>query len=351
MFESFLNNTNNWLSEQGLSSDIVFSSRLRLARNFQGYNFPYYASLEQKREIVNIVKEVYKKVDILKDAIFIVMDELDNVDKQFLLERHLISREHMSVTNKEKGTKALILSSDEKISIMINEEDHLRIQVIAAGLNLEWCWQTINRIDDSLAEFIKFSFTPEFGYLTSCPTNVGTALRASCMLRLPALVLTKKINKILQLLAKISFATRGLFGEGTASVGDFFQVSNQVSLGLPERELIDSLWGIVNQLITQELDARQILIKKYRYSLEDNVWRALGALRYCRLITSKEALAHLSMLVLGINLGIIKGISKEMVTNLFILIQPAHLQKIEGKNLKEKDRDYLRAKLLREKLN
>jgi protein arginine kinase len=347
MFEELLNNKDTWLSGTGPFSEIIFSSRVRLARNFSDYPFPLRANPAQKEKILEAMKSASAKISILKGARFLHMDEIDDIDRQFLLERHLISQEHMHAA---KG-KGLILSLDEKIALMINEEDHLRMQAIASGFDLKKAYETINIIDDSIAEFVDFSFMPNLGYLTSCPTNVGTALRASCMLHLPALTFTKRINKVLELLAKISFATRGFFGEGTQALGDFFQISNQISLGLSESEVVDNLAGVVNQVKEQEIDAREILLKKHKINLEDNVWRSFGVLLNCRLISSKEALSHLSILSLGLDLGIINRISRELLNNLFLMIQPAHLQKIEARALKEGERDFIRAQILREKLS
>lgn len=347
MFEELLNNKDTWLSGKGPFSEIIFSSRVRLARNFSDYPFPLRAAAGQREKILKTMEEIYPKTSTLKNAAFLRMEEVSDIDRQFLLERHLISQEHMHATN----GKGLILSLDEKIALMINEEDHLRMQAMASGFDLKKAYETINTIDDSIAEFINFSFMPNLGYLTSCPTNVGTALRASCMLHLPALTFTKRINKVLELLAKISFATRGFFGEGTQALGDFFQISNQISLGLSEAEVIDNLAGVVNQVKEQEIDARGTLLKKHKLSLEDNVWRSYGVLRNCRLISSKEALSHLSILSLGLDLGIINKISRELLNNLFLMIQPAHLQKIEARALKEEERDFIRAQILREKLS
>jgi len=347
MFEELLNNKDTWLSGKGPFSEIIFSSRVRLARNFSDYPFPLRASSVQKEKILKIMEETHAKSSILKNAAFLRMEEINDIDRQFLLERHLISQEHMHAA---KG-KGLILSSDEKIALMINEEDHLRMQAMASGFDLKKAYEAINAIDDSMAKFVDFSFMPNLGYLTSCPTNVGTALRASCMLHLPALTFTKRINKVLELLAKISFATRGFFGEGTQALGDFFQISNQISLGLSELEVIENLAGVVNQVKEQEIDARGILLKKHKLALEDNVWRSYGVLRNCRLISSKEALSHLSILSLGLDLGIIDKISREMLNNLFLMIQPAHLQKVEARVLKEGERDFIRAQILRERLS
>ncbi len=353
MFEYFLNNQDSWLSGKGPEAEIVFSSRIRLARNIRSLPFPSRANSAQGKEVLDKVREIYLQVKRLKKSTFVNMAELSTLDSQFLLERHLISQEHIS-PSKSKG---LIVSPDETISIMINEEDHLRSQVILSGFDLKKCWQILEDIDNDLEKKISFSFLSDFGYLTSCPTNAGTALRASCMLHLPALTLTKKINKILELLSRISFTTRGLFGEGTQALGNFFQISNQASLGSSEEELIDNLIGVVGQVKAQEIDARRVLLKKHKISLEDNVWRALGILRNSRLISSREALSHLSILCLGLDLGIIKSTDflsgdegKKVVKSLFVIIQPAHLQKIELKSLKEKERDYIRAEILRKKL-
>ncbi len=353
MFKDFINNQDGWLSGKGPESEIVFSSRIRLARNIEGFPFPSRASTSQRAQVFKAIKAVYPQVAGLRKSFFIDMEDLEKTDQQFLLERHLISQEHL----KNSPARGLIVSKDEKISIMINEEDHLRMQVITPGFGLMSCWEVINSIDNDLTKKLNFSFSSDLGYLTACPTNVGTAIRASGMLHLPALILTKRINKILELLTRISFTTRGLFGEGTQALGDFFQISNQVSLGLSEEELIDNLIGVVRQVKDQEIDARGTLIKKHKLKVEDSVWRALGILRNARLINSKEALAHLSILSLGLDLGIIKNsdlsISKnfrELINNLFIIIQPAHLQKIEAKPLGEKERDYIRASILRERL-
>ncbi|MFA6281330.1 MAG: protein arginine kinase [Candidatus Omnitrophota bacterium] len=347
MFEDFLNNSDTWLNGKGPFSEIIFSSRVRLARNLDDYSFPLKATKLQREEILKKIEQTCLGVSVLKNTNFLRMREVSELDRQFLLERHLISQEH-TVNLEGKG---LVISSDEKISLMINEEDHLRMQVIFSGFDLKKCWELANEIDNEIHKVIDFSFLPNLGFLTACPTNAGTGLRASCMLHLPALVFTKRINKILELLVKISFVTRGFFGEGTQALGDFFQISNQVSLGVSEEEVIDNLFGVVNQVKEQEIDARNSLLKKQKLNLEDNVWRSIGILRNCRLISSKEALSHLSVLSLGLDLGIINDVSRELINSLFIIIQPAHLQKIEARILNEDERDYIRAQILREKLS
>jgi len=346
LFKKLLENKDKWFNSKGPHSDIIISTRARLARNIDGYPFPWKSALSAKRDILDKVKDTVHKIRYINDAWFIRMDTLSAVDKQFLLERHLISQEH---SRSAKG-KGLVLSGSEEFSIMINEEDHLRLQVIVAGFDLDRAWLFINKLDDSLSKYLRFSFSPELGYLTACPTNVGTALRASCMLHLPALVLTKNIDKVLELLSKLSFTARGLFGEGTQALGNFFQISNRATLGFSEKEIIDNLSGVVRQVKEQELAARDTLIKKHRHTFEDSVWRSLGILRNCRLISAKEAFSHLSMLCIGVDLGIIKEVEREVINNLFIIVQPAHLQKIEDKTLKEEERDYIRASIIREYL-
>lgn len=346
IFDRFLKNEMSWISGKGPSSEIVFSSRIRLARNLFDYPFPPRAKVQDILNVRKRVEEVYSQVSALGQVTFLRMEEIEDLDQQFLLERHLISHEHIG---QDKG-KALIVSFDEHISIMVNEEDHLRIQLISSGFNLDQAWQMIDRVDDELQSLLGFAFSPSFGYLTSCPTNLGTGLRASCMLHLPALVLTKKINKVLELLSKISFTTRGFFGEGTQALGDFFQISNQISLGVSEKELIANLSGVVNQVKDHELNARDLLMDKHQLSLKDRVWRSWGILKHSHLISTKEALSHLSMLSLGVDLGIMSEIERTRINRLFLLIQPAHLQKIENKNLNDKTRDYIRAGILREEL-
>ena len=347
MFEDFLDNRGGWLNGEGPDSDIVISTRIRVARNIHDYPFPWKASLSDKQAIITKVKDTISQIEVMSSSFFVKMDALNSIDRQFLLERHLVSQEHI----RSVRGKALIFSRGEDFSVMINEEDHLRLQVILSGFDLEKAWIFVNQLDDELSKYLEFSFSPDLGYLTACPTNVGTALRASCMLHLPGLVLTKKINKILELLAKLSFTSRGLFGEGTQALGNFFQISNQATLGYSEEEIIDSLKGVVRQVKENELNARESLLDKYRRTLEDSVWRSFGILRNCRLISTKEAFSHLSMLCLGVDLGIIKDIERSIINNLFVVIQPAHLQKIESRTLQEEDRDYIRASVIRSRLN
>jgi len=354
MLDNFIDNKKSWLKSSGPDCEIVFSSRVRLARNIADYPFPARATPLARTAIMDTVFNACKKISTAKDTLYMDIGKLTDIDRHFLLERHLISQEHILPFNDKNklsfNGKGLVVSGDERLAIMVNEEDHIRAQYITSGFDLERCWQAINAIDDKLSGQFTMAFMPEWGYLTACPTNVGTAIRASCMLHLPALVFTKRINKILELLAKISFTARGFFGEGTQALGNFFQLSNQVSLGVSEIETVGNLAGVVNQVKEHEVEAREALIAKHKLNLEDNVWRALAILRSSRLISTQEAFSHLSMLSLGLDLGIIEGIKREAINGLFVAVQPSHLQLSEGKPLNDQQRDYVRAQVLRDKL-
>jgi len=342
-----LNHTSEWLKGTGPHSDVVISSRIRLARNLNKFPFPHWASKSQLNEIIAKTKQEMEKVDLLKKSTFFLLADLDNIDKQFLVERHLMSIEHTQKTEQ----KAVLISEEEIISVMINEEDHLRIQLMQSGFNLFQAWDIINRIDDELAKLLDYAFLPDFGYLTACPTNTGTGMRGSVMLHLPALVMSRQIERVLAAISKLSFTTRGLYGEGTQASGNFFQISNQVSLGHSENEIIENINGLIRQIIEQELQSRDILLSKNKEILEDRINRSLGILKSARIITSQETIELLSMVRLGNDLGMIKDIDRRTINELFITTQPAHLQKLENKKLSSDERDLKRAELIRKKLN
>lgn len=342
MFEEFLTRKNSWAGQEGSSSEVVFSSRLRLARNLTDFAFPLCLSDSLAQELLNRVRGF---IDSKKEFSFVELSELSELDKNFLLERHLVSRQFLAA---KKG--GLAFSSESDALVMVNEEDHFRLQVLEPGCGLMRGWYILSSLDDAFSQNFQYAFQPDLGHLTSCLTNAGTGLRASCMLHLPGLVLTEKIKEVLDFLTKLSLNVRGFFGEGSQALGHFFQISNRVSLGVEESEVIDNLENIVEQIRRHELSARRLLLSKFKVKTEDIVWRALGIMRNSRLIDCQEALEHLSILFLGTDLGIIKEIRKKVVADLFLTIQPAHLQKIEGKALNQRERDYFRAELLREKL-
>jgi len=343
--EELWSETAEWLKSTGPNSDIVMSSRIRLARNLTKYSFPHWASEEQLESVIAGFENAYKQTDYFKGALFLRIRDLDSMERQMLIERHLVSREHIS--NPEH--KAVLISEREIISIMVNEEDHLRIQVLQSGFNLQDTWKLADRIDEELEQYLNFAVSSDLGYLTCCPTNVGTGLRASCMAHLPALVMTKQIGKIIQAISKLGMTARGLFGEGTEAYGNFFQISNQVTLGRSEEDIIDGLERIIKQIIEQEKAARNAIFINQRLLLEDRISRSLAELKSAKLISSEEALNLLSIVRLGAELGMAKGLNRDMLNDLFIQIQPAHLQKKEGRHLSAEERDAVRAEFISKK--
>lgn len=344
--DHLLKQTCEWLKGTGPNSDIVMSSRVRLARNLEQQPFSHWATKKQEKETLENLEEVLAGVDFLGSAINIRINEIDDVDKQFLLERHLISREHIV----RPDYKSVLIGDKEIISVMVNEEDHLRIQVMQSGFNLQECWRIASRLDDALQKRAKFAFNTEWGYLTACPTNTGTGLRASVMLHLPALVMTKQITRVLHAITKLGMTARGLYGEGTEAEGNFFQISNQITMGSAEEDIIDNLERIIRQVIGHEENARKTLMKQNREVLQDKIWRSNGTLRSAHIINSKETLGLLSMVRLGVDIGLIIDVDRRALNELFILTQPAHLQKIEGRLLSSAQRDVKRANLIRRRL-
>lgn len=344
--DGLLKQTCEWLRGTGPNPDIVMSSRVRLARNIENFPFSHWANKKQEKESMEILQAAIQSSDLLQGSVFVRMVELDDVDRQFLLERHLISREHIV----QPEFKAVVIGDKEVLSVMVNEEDHLRVQVMQSGFNLQECWRIANRLDDLLHKRVKFAYNQEWGYLTACPTNTGTGLRASVMLHLPSLVMTKQINRVLQAITKLGMTARGLYGEGTEAEGNFFQISNQITMGASEADIIDNMERIIRQVIGHEENSRKSLMKQNREMLQDKIFRANGILRSAHIISTKEMMGLLSMVRLGVDMGIISDIDRRAVNELFILTQPAHLQKIEGKTLSSGQRDVKRAALIRRRL-
>jgi protein arginine kinase len=345
-FNDFIHSTGQWLMGTGTNANIVMSSRIRLARNLAKKPFTNKARKKELFEVRDSIQSAMQGIDYFKNSLFVKISELDNVDKQFLIERHLMSHEHAA--NPEG--KALVVSKEEVLSVMINEEDHMRIQVLKSGFDLDETWKIADAIDDSLAQKLDFAYSSNWGYLTACPTNTGTAMRGSVMLHLPALVMTKQINKVMNAISKLNFASRGFYGEGTQASGNFYQISNQVSMGHSEQDVIQNIHGLICQVIEQEEQARQALILQNRPVLEDKIFRSYGVLRNAHIISSQETVELLSMVRLGIDLNIIKDVDRHAINELFLMIQPAHLQKLDGKKLSAGERDTKRASLIREKL-
>ena len=333
-----------WLRGTGPESDIVMCSRIRLARNLADFPFINRASRGERAEIEATVKAAI--VAAAPELAYLDVKGLGSLDRQFLVERQLISRELAAI----EGPRGVAIGPKENVSIMVNEEDHLRIQVMHSGLSLPDVWDRINRLDDRLEEHLTYAFNAQLGYLTACPTNVGTGIRVGVMLHLPALVQTKQIDKVFRALHKIHLAVRGLYGEGTQAFGDFYQISNQQTLGKSEPELIRNLSDVVPQIINYERTARQLLINERRQHLHDQVSRAYGVLKTAHTISSEETMHLLSSVRLGINLGLIDDLEIPTVNELFIHTQPAHLQKLQGRSLEVDDRNIARATYLRNRL-
>ena len=348
--ERFLQNAlSSWMNCDGPETDIVLSSRVRLARNFNDYIFPTVFSHDVATEVIELVKkrnetEVNSEIGKLE---MLEMSQLQPLEKQVLVEKHLISPQLIEETRQG----ACLLSEDEMISIMINEEDHLRIQCLMSGLQLKEALQLANVLDDWMEEEIDYAYDEERGYLTSCPTNVGTGLRASVMIHLPGLVLTQQLNQIVPAINQLGLVVRGMYGEGSQALGNIFQISNQITLGKSEKDIVEDLTDVVQQIIAQERAAREALVKTSHIQLEDRIFRSYGILSNARIIETKEASTCISDVRLGIDLGFIDDISKSILNELMILTQPGFLQKYAGGPLRPFERDVRRAALIRERLN
>jgi protein arginine kinase len=344
--DSLSHTSGEWLRGTGPESDIVVSSRVRLARNLAAFPFTNRANAHQKAEIEALLRERIAKLELDPRLEYITLATLTPLDRQFLVERQLISRE-LATTD---GPRGVALAPQETVSVMVNEEDHLRLQVMRSGFSLDEAWRDIDKVDDLLEQRITYAFSEEFGYLTACPTNVGTGMRASVMLHLPALVLTKQIEKVFRALQKINLAVRGLYGEGSRASGDFYQISNQVTLGKAEQTILGEIREVIPQIIAYERQARSALVRESRQALQDRVSRAFGTLCSATMMTSEETMDLLSSVRLGINLQLLEDITIPTVNELFIHTQPAHLQKLMGTALDGEERNSARARYLRSRL-
>lgn len=347
--EKFLNQAvSSWMSSEGPDADIILSSRIRLARNLRNYKFPTLFSNEEAREIIQKVNgalrsKAFEKFGALQ---FLEIDGLKSLQKRVLVEKHLISPR----LTEQATHGAVFLSENEDISIMINEEDHIRIQCLFPGMQIEEALERANAIDNILEEELDYAFEEDLGYLTTCPTNVGTGLRASVMVHLPALILTRQMNRIIPAINQLGLVVRGLYGEGSEALGNIFQISNQITLGKSEEDIVGDLKGVVQQIITQERAAREALVKTSHIQLEDRVFRSYGTLANSRIIKTKEAAECLSDVRLGIDTGYINHLSRNILNELMILTQPGFLQQYAGGPLRPMERDIKRASFIRERL-
>lgn len=336
-----------WLRDGGPMQDIVISSRVRLARNLAGMPFLARCSAEQQRELEHRLREEILQAGIAPEVFYVDVQAASALDRQLLVERHLISRQHADADH----PRGVAISGQETVAIMINEEDHLRIQVLRSGLQLQDAMDEINRIDDLLEQRLSFSFHSRYGYLTACPTNVGTGLRLSVMLHLPVLKMTGEIEKVFQAARDMHVEVRGFYGEGTEASGDLFQVSNQTTLGKSEEEFAQQFSRrIIPGFIDYEKRAREALLAKRPAALDDKICRAMALLKAARVINSSETMYLLSLVRMGVNLGRLKDVPLKTINELFLLTQPAHLQKILNQELPSEKRDEARATYIRARL-
>ena len=345
--DDLVSTTGEWLRGEGQMADVVLSSRIRLARNLAERPFLTTASASERTEIYRCIADAVTSTSAGKGALLIDVEAADEIDREILVERHLISRQQVAA----EGSRGVVVSADETRSLMINEEDHLRIQGLRCGLELATIWEDVNEVDDALSRELPFAFEHDLGYLTACPTNVGTGLRVSVMLHLPALRLTKEIDRVARAARDMHLAVRGTHGEGTEAAGDLYQVSNQTTLGRSEQEIVEMFCAtIIPKVVEYERAARDTLLKKSPALVDDKIWRAYGMLCNARILTSEETHSHLSPLRMGIQMGRFDKFGINTLNELFLMSQPAHLQKKHGRILEDEERDVLRAEYIRQRI-
>jgi len=346
MFEDYVEKPARWLQADGNESAIVVSSRIRLARNIGKMEYPTQADSSTRAKVKDFVRMALEDRGLLDFGSLFDSESVSDLDRKFLIERHLISPEFM----RDKDHRAFFIKRDETVSIMINEEDHLRIQSFQSGLEIRNAMKNAEDIDEKLGEKLEYDYSSEYGFLTSCPTNVGTGLRASVLIHLPGLVLTNEVDEVISQITKVGLAVRGFYGEGTEVLGNLFQISNQTTLGRKEEDVLGSLEEVSRQLIGHEENARRTLVRDAGDEIKDKIWRAYGILKHARVLTSEEAMNLLSAVRLGVAMGILDMLVMRQVNEIMLLAQPAHLQKLLQEELSPSDRDAKRAELVRNKL-
>ena len=339
-----------WLDASGPHADIVISTRIRLARNVVGYAFTGRARDGERLRMLSQVREALAGVPRLDGSVLLRLDECGPLDRQLLHERHLVSKELAGLDAQHPLRTGAAVFLGEQVGVLVNEEDHLRLQAMRSGFDVPTAFAEAAAIERSLGERVPFAFHREFGFLTACPTNAGTGLRASVLIHLPGLVLTKEIGKVLAGLQQMGLTYRGLYGEGSDVVGNFFQLSNQTTLGRSEEELQDLLVRVVRHVIEREEDARRVLLRDAGYIIEDKLWRAFGTLRHARSLSFDEAMNFLSGVRLGVGLKLIPGLSVYTLNKLLIFAQSAHLAHGEGRSLTDGESNVARARFVRQVL-
>jgi protein arginine kinase len=340
-----------WLDASGPSADIVLSTRLRLARNIDGYAFTGRARDGERLRILSQVREAIRHMPSLRENVLYRLDELSPTDRALLHERHLVSKEIAGLDQQHPLRSGAAVVLGDVLGLMINEEDHLRLQALRSGFAVHEAFAELERLDTELGSRLPYSFHPEFGFLTACPTNVGTGMRASVLIHLPGLNLTKEISRVLTSLQQMGLTYRGLYGEGSEVVGNFLQISNQTTLGRSEDELLDLLLRVVRHVVEREEEARRVLLRDAGYIVEDKLWRAYGTLRYARSLSFDEAMKYLSSVRLAVGLKLIPGLSVYTLNKLLIFSQAAHLAAAEGRALTESETNLARARYVRRALH
>ncbi len=346
MLDEMAKAPSHWLSGKGEESMVVLATRVRLARNVSGCAFPSAADGTVREKVVKYFESARQRSDLLGKGAFFKTEELAPLDREFLVERHLMSPTFM----KDDEIRGLYLSDGEQVSIMVNEEDHIRMQALLPGLSLKEALRTAMEYDNELGKFLEYDYDPDFGFLTACPTNVGTGMRASALIHLPGLVITKEIDKVIAKITRMNIAVRGFYGEGTDVLGNLFQVSNQRALGVSEDEIIETISGVCKMIIDEEAAARKMLVEEASEQIQDKIWRAYGILKHARMLSSDEVMNLLSAVRLGVAMKILEGIEIPVINELLLLSQPAHLQKYYAEDMDPERRDIIRAQMVREKL-
>lgn len=346
LFEDMAKAPAAWLSGRGTESLVVLSTRVRLARNVAGCKYPESADAETKKRIINYFDSSLARSKALKDGSYYKASDITDLDKDFLIERHLISPTFLD----DELSKALFIDAEERVSIMINEEDHLRIQALSPGLDPMGSFQQATKYETEIGRYLEFDYDPDFGYLTACPTNAGTGMRASVLIHLPGLVLTREIDKVISHVTRSGVIVRGFYGEGSDVLGNLFQISNQNTLGVTEEEILNQIERVTRDVIDKEASARQRLIDEAADMIEDKIWRAFGILKHARVLTSEEVMNLLSAVRLGHAMKIIEFLDIALINDILLLSQPAHLQKYYGHEMDPNRRDFVRAQMVREKL-
>ena len=341
--EDLVYNAASWLSGEEDADGMVVSCRARLARNLAAWPFAPKTTLQDQEKIIEQVLSASQKCRQMRDAVFFQMNALQANQHQLLVERHLIS----PALAKSKGQRGVLFNADESLSVMINEEDHLRLQAILPGLQTRAAWQRVDALDDALRSELEWAQSERWGFLTACPTNTGTGLRISVLIHLPALVLTEDMERVMRGLTRMTFAVRGFYGEGTNAVGNLFQISNQVTMGVPEGEIVEKLSAVTQQVMGYEKEAQAALLADAAAQVEDKVWRAYGILRHAHVLSGQEFMNLLSAVRLGCSLGMIDGLPLGFINQLMIITQPSHLQAESRAVLSPADRDVRRAELVR----